>query len=108
MAKPPNWLTVLFYGKESFPYPGVPEAPRTPEEMWEVLKEKGYLSDKGLKNSDGVVQLIRATQRQYEEWCEANPSDTGPNEIDRIAEELVESTYLNDEARMRYDTPLIE
>jgi hypothetical protein len=105
MALPPNWLTVLFYGREDFPYPGVPEAPRTPEGMWTMPKEEGCLSEEGLKNPDGLVQLIRATQQRYEERVEAHPGETGPNEVDWIAEALIGSPYLNDEAHRRYDTP---
>jgi hypothetical protein len=108
MPLPPNWLTVLFYGKENFPYPGVPEAPRTPEEMWRILKDKGCLSEEGLTNSDGMVQLIRATQRQYEdeESRQTNLPSAGPGEIDWIAGALLDSPYLNDEAHRLYDTPL--
>jgi mannose-6-phosphate isomerase-like protein (cupin superfamily) len=105
MPMPPNGLTVLFYGRENFPHPEVPEAPGTPEEMWEMLKQYGCLSEEGLENSDGVVQRIQSAQRQYEQWSKTNPTSVGPNEIDRIAQELINSPYLNDKAHELFDTP---
>jgi hypothetical protein len=46
-----------------------------------------------------MAQLVRITQRRYEEWLEAHPGETGPNGVDWIAEALIGSPYLNDEIR---------
>ena len=95
-AIPPNGLTDLLGDS------------RTAEEMGEVLRRENYLSERGVEDFSGMVQLIEDTWRAHEETVARRSASWvgGPSHVDAIAGALVNSPYLNARAHQLYDTDL--
>ena len=94
-ALPPNALTDLLRDY------------RTPEEMGEVLRRENYLSERGIEDFSGMVQLIEETWQSYPPLARKPGGPVGgPDHVDAIAGALVNSYYLNEKGLQLYDTDL--
>jgi hypothetical protein len=94
-ALPPNALTDLLRDH------------RTPEEMGEVLRRENCLSERGLEDFSGMVQLIEETWQAHPPLARGPGGPVGgPDHVDAIAGALVNSPYLNENARQLYNSDL--
>jgi hypothetical protein len=78
----------------------------TSEEMGGVLRREDCLSERGVEDFSGMVQLIDKTWRAHDNTVARRPAGWvgGPSHVDAIAGALVASPYLNDKAHQLYDT----
>lgn len=87
MAIPPTGFTNLLY------------AEKTPAEMYERLKIEHCLSADGLNNRSEVIALISEILRFWNQKDSNAPIVCGGGPIDDVANELLSSKYVNDNAR---------
>ena len=92
MALPPNGLTIILHGC------------RFPEEMTDVLTQRGCLTPEGLRDRQGLLRLIQRAVRSCEDFYHRHPDWTGPNTIDYIGEALMVSPHLSQHGRQLYQT----
>ena len=93
-AIPPNGLTDLLRNCT------------TSEEMGEVLRREDCLSERGIEDFSGMVDLIEKTWRVHDQTVAWRPAGHvgGPDHGDDIAGALVNSLYLNAKALQLYNT----
>jgi hypothetical protein len=91
MAEPPNGLTELLWYK-------------TPEEMYDILKEKHCLSATTTQNRDQVIALIKETDASFRQL----PPMAGPTVYYVIVGALLKASYLSDKARKLLATNTVD
>jgi hypothetical protein len=93
-ALPPNALTDLL------------QYCRTSKEIAEVLRRENCLSERGIEDFSGMVELIDNTWREHDETLARRPAGWvgGPSHVDAIAGALVSAQYLNEKALQLYNT----
>ena len=85
MALPPNAFKDLLHGSDL--------------DIYKRLRRAWCLSLNGWLNRDAVLDVMADAHRDFDEWAEANPRMTGPNDRDRLADALLASPYVNLRAR---------